>query len=382
MKGVFAAMETEQKSERQKEAGKQRASQGRQWWPTRPFGFAYAVGIPVLNDDGNQKVNDKGHRVWEVPPRPVLDANKIPTLDATEAGLIREAYRSILAGGSLRGIANEWNSKKLATPKGNTWTGTQVGQLLANPRNAGLRTYGYRANKRIGVGEDLELFEAAWPAIVTRDVWEGVSAILADPERRNGTSRARKHLLSNIATCSECQKGMGSGVTNAGTKIYRCNQPGCSKVSRDKERVDAMVTEAVVWRLSREDAADLVVDRSREDLADLQAQADALRASIKKAEAEYADDVIDGRMLKARKEKANQKLAVVKAQLQDANRAEIFEGLSLGTDLVDAEFDGLTLDRKRTVIRALLTVTVLPTSTRGRTFNREDVDVVFRQPLG
>ena len=51
MKGVFARMEMEQKSARQKRAAKQRAEQGTQWWTARPFGFAYGEdGRPVLKD--------------------------------------------------------------------------------------------------------------------------------------------------------------------------------------------------------------------------------------------------------------------------------------------------------------------------------------------
>ena len=35
-----------------------------------------------------------------------------------------------------------------------------------------------------------------------RHLWRAVADKLADPKRRTGISRARKHLLSNIAKCS------------------------------------------------------------------------------------------------------------------------------------------------------------------------------------
>ena len=44
---------------------------------------------------------------------------------------------------------------------------------------------------------------------------------------------------------------------------------------------------------------------------------------------------------------------------------------------VDAAFAGLELDRQRTIITALLTITVNPTG-QGRAFDRRNIDVLFR----
>ena len=68
----------------------------------------------------------------------------------------------ILAGGSLYSVAKQWNAEGITTSQGNTWTGKTVRQNLLNSRNAALRSY---------QGEVLEGVTAAWPAIVTEDVW-------------------------------------------------------------------------------------------------------------------------------------------------------------------------------------------------------------------
>ena len=44
-----------------------------------------------------------------------------------------------------------------------------------------------------------------WDAIVDEETWRGVRDMLANPVRRTGASRARKHLLSNLAKCAESE---------------------------------------------------------------------------------------------------------------------------------------------------------------------------------
>ena len=112
MKGVFARMEIEQKTARQKRAARQLAEHGRQWWPSRPFGFLYDDGVPVLDADGNPVTHPRtGRPRFNPPPRPVLDGDGRLRLDRAEAKLIRDAYTSVLAGRSLKSIARDWNAK-------------------------------------------------------------------------------------------------------------------------------------------------------------------------------------------------------------------------------------------------------------------------------
>ena len=68
-------------------------------------------------------------------------------------------------------------------------------------RNAGLAVY---RGDPVGEGD--------WPAIVDRDLLDGVRAILTRKDRRiGGTSSGRKHLLSGLAVCGKCGQTMGSG---------------------------------------------------------------------------------------------------------------------------------------------------------------------------
>jgi DNA invertase Pin-like site-specific DNA recombinase len=361
MKGVIGIAEVERKTARQKLAMRQLANAGRLWWASRPFGYC-ATPDPITGG-------------WWVVKHDAVAKTTIYNeirLHDDEAPLVEAAYDAVLKGFSLHSIATAWNDAGVRTPKGNIWRGAQLRQLLLAERNAGLR--------QVPGDDEIAYIEGNWPPIVTEDMWRGVCGILADPKRLHGKSRARRYLMSGIAVCGRCTHPLTSGVTTGtARRKYECRQPGCYGVARDAERVDAMVIEHVVGRLSSPDAQELLLDRERDDLDQLQAEVDALRAQITAAEHEYDDGVIDGHRLQARKDRVNEKLAPIVATMQDAERVEVFEDV-IGPD-ADEKFDRLDLDRKRAVIKALVTVTVKPSSST-RVFHRKDLDVVFRQPGG
>src|SRR5262245_35268018 len=361
MKGVVDVTEVERKTERQQLAMRQLAKAGRLWWASRPFGFD-ADPDPITGG------------WWVVKHDTVAKTtvfNEI-RLHPTEAKLLKAAYDAVVKGCSLHSIVTDWNKAGIKTPKDNIWRGAQLRQLLLAERNAGLRQVPDDDS------DDVAYIKGNWPPIVSEDVWRGVCGILADRKRLHGKSRARKYLMSGIAICGACKHPMTSGVTtDAARRKYECRRPGCRGVARDAEHVDAMVVEAVVARLSRPDAAELLLNCECEDLDELQAQADALRAQIIAAENEYDEGIIDGRRLAARRERVNEKLAPIVARMEDRDRAEVFEDV-IGPD-ADEKFDRLDLDRKRAVIKALVTVTINPTARgTGRVFDHRKVVVKLR----
>jgi DNA invertase Pin-like site-specific DNA recombinase len=333
MKGVFARMEMEQKSARQKREALQRAEAGTPNWNVTPFGYRKTTkGIAL-------------HR--------------------THATMVRDAYAAVLAGTSLHAISKQWNAKGTKTTRGNAWSGATVRQLLLAYRNTGLREY---QGKPIGDGD--------WPALVDRDIFDGVRAILTEPGRRKGgTSSARKHLLTGIAVCGKCDKLMGSGVADAGgRRVYVCKH--CFGCTRDMAGVDRLVIGLVVERLSRPDAVELVVSRDRPDVAELRKKATALRAQISQAEHDYDEGLIDAHRMNAKIARVTEKLGPITTQLNDRHKARTFDGIPLGADpkRVGEAFDALPLDRQRSLVAALLDITIKPTGSQGTGFHPETVD--------
>ncbi|BBY82959.1 hypothetical protein MPUL_41170 [Mycolicibacterium pulveris] len=299
---------------------------------------------------------------WNVVPFGYRKTSKGIALHAKHAKMVRDAYAAILAGTSLHAIAKQWNAKGATTTRGNTWTGATVRQLLMAYRNAGVREY---KGQPVGDGD--------WPAIVDRDVFDGVRAVLTEPGRRKGgTSSARKHLLTGVAKCGKCGKAVGSGAAVAqGRRVYVCKR--CFGVTRDMAAVDRLVVGMVVERLAQPDAAELLVSRDAPDVTELRKRAAALRAQIAQAERDYDEDLIDAHRMNSKIARATAKLAPIEAQLHDSHRARVFDGLIDAKD-VGTAFDALPLDRQRAVVDALLTVTILPAANKGTGFHPDSVE--------
>jgi DNA invertase Pin-like site-specific DNA recombinase len=331
--GSVARGEVERKSARQKAAAAQRAQNGQAWWPSRPFGYA---------------------------------DNKGTALNPDEAPLVANAYRFVQLGGSLNAIAKEWNAAGVKTPKGNSWRGAQVRQLLVNPRNCALRFY-----------EGAEIGAAGWPAIVDPDTWRSVVAILDNPDRRSGPTRGRKFVLSGIALCGVCDAPVKSGFASAtSTKrpIYLCKDG--FHVSRRMDEVDDWVVEHAVERLSRPDAINVLVNSERPDVDALRAEADTLRARLNDLAVEFADGDLTAEQLRIVNGRVKSKLAEVERQLFDADAYQVFDGL-IDPDLTRERFDALPLPRKRSVIDRLMTVRIMPAG-KGKVFDPKRVVIEFK----
>ena len=327
MKGMFARLEVQHKSKRQKAANAQRARAGKSW-VHRAFGY-----------DGNEVV-------------------------PSEAKAIRAAYTALLGGDSLLGIARHWNTTGVPTVRGARWTGGVVRQILLNCRYAGLQKH---------QGEILEGVQADWPAIVPRDTWEAACTVLSDPARHSGKTTGRKHLLTGLAVCGLCHRTMGT--TQRATKtcgkrvVYQCKRDGCMRVVRDLHNVDDLVTSLVCERLAMPDAAaalapptvDTALDRDR---------VTTLRARLDSLANDFAEGDLTSSQLKTATARIKAKLAEAESKLLDANQSRVLDGL-VGEPDAAQRFAALPLDRQRAVIDALCTITIEPSTKPGGQFDPE-----------
>lgn len=345
IKGAVAKSEAERKSARQIAEAKQRAEAGQNWSSRRPFGY-YAGG----------------------------------ELHPIESAELKSAYELVLSGHSLHSIVSGWNQCGIKTTLGNTWRNTnQLTTILKNPRNAGLKSYRPRGDGK--AGRAAILGEGDWEPIVTRDVWQAVNDILADPSRRP-RDVVRKHLLSAIALCGLCAaSGKLVGVKPFTTKpprrkyVYRCRE--CFKTVQVMDDVDEHITELVVQRLSLPDAAELLVDQRHPDLDAKRTEAKALRARLNSLAIDFADGELDKEQLRAATSRIKSSLAAIEQVIEDANRARLFKGV-VGEDAV--RFPGLPLERRRAIIKALMTITLLNTVVSGP-FDPDTSLVVEWQPM-
>lgn len=333
--GAVARYESEHRSERVRRAFLQNAQQGRRAGGPRPFGY---------EDDG-------------------------VTVREPEAAAVRAAVESILAGASLRSVARDLTATGLTTTmKARSWDAHAVRAVLLRSRNAGLRDY---QGQVIG--------PASWPALVPEEQWRQVVAILTDPARRTSPSDARvKWLGSGIYVCAGCDRpSLRVSTAGRGIPCYRCpGMPGTTgHVVRVAGPLDAYIQAIIVERLSRPDAVELLAPAAPEvDLPALRAAANAARARL----AEIAEMLGEGELTRAEAQiargRASARLERAEAEIAGATAASPLTGLADAPD-AGAAWAGCDIGRRRAVLDALMTVTVLPVVRPGQWFDPATVRI-------
>lgn len=340
MLGVAARHESEQKSERTRRAQQQAAEAGRWLGGGRPFGWQ-------LRDGGSA------------------------VLDRTEARVLRGAAGQLLAGASLGSIVDGLNARGVTTSTGRPWNYTSLRQVLIRARNAGLSTFG---GEIVGA--------TTWPPILTEETWRAVAGLLTDPTRRRSTSNRLRWMLAGLALCpcgSTVRSAMVASNRAAGTTrtVYRCRERGPGHVARAAVPVDDFVAALVVARLSRRDARGLLRDE-RPDAEAMRNEAVALRARMVEAGDMFADGELTRVQLERITSRVQRQLDNVEGRMATSGPGSLLVGLVSARD-ARMVWERLPSERRRSVVDALMTVTLLPSGKRGKVFDPELVRVEWRR---
>jgi site-specific DNA recombinase len=268
----------------------------------------------------------------------------------SEAELIRQACRDVLAGDSIRSIARRWNERGVPTAgRASEWSTRAVWRLLTRPRNAGLMKW---RGQVVGA--------ASWEPIVDEATWRAVVRTLEDPARRTTPGSVRRWLGSGLYVCGVCDE-RSLGVRKAGSggtrRAYRCG-PG-RHVTRDAEHLDAYVAEHVVARLSRPYARELLHDNDREDVAKMEAELLAKRGELDEWRAAAGAGEVTLAAFRPVEQRLLGEIAEVEGKLIRPDRALILRDLIEAPD-VGVAWLATPLERQRAVLAELFTVTVRP----------------------
>lgn len=309
--GATARYEVDHGIERQRRA-KQRSAEAGKWrGGRRPYGYE-ADGVTVRPD---------------------------------EADAVAAATTSLLAGASLRGLVREWNTAGRRTTSSNLWATNSLRTTLRRWRNAGL------------IEQHAEVIGAAgWPAIVPEAQLRALRDLMDNPGRRsNVANTARRWIGSGLYRC-ECGFTLICSASNK-SPSYRCRD-GCRRLSRRQVDVDAFVTAVIAERLRRPDLADLLRRDDDGQLAQLDAEAVALRSRLDSLAGLFAQGIVDAQQLTEGSKEVKRRLDEVREQT-----AAMYSGTALA-GVADADDPGAAwldapLDRKRAVLDALATVTLL-----------------------
>jgi len=321
------------------------------------------------------RVHKVGRGEWVGGRRPFgYEVNGV-TMIEVEAKALQRAASQILAGISLNAACNDLNKRGIRTSTGKEWKPTELRRVLLRPRNAGLsqhRTCGKQQEpgKHHHTAKCVEIVgKAQWKPILAEDIWRGVCAVLDDPARRTNTTTAHRWLMSGRARCGApvedaiCGSPVRSFSSTAKRRhskpVYTCKTG--KHVIRNAVEVDAYIEEIIIERLSRPDAAELLVpdQASDVDVAGLHAQDAALRARLDELGRLAGEGVIDaGQLVQATAAIRVQREEITNA-LAAASRGSVLAGVADAPD-PGKVWAGLDLSRKRAIVDVLIDVVILP----------------------
>lgn len=114
-------------------------------------------------------------------------------------------------------------------------------------------------------------------------------------------------------------------------------------------------------------------------MGQLRSQARALRARLDEIAAEFADGSIPASMVRTMTTRTTDRLAAVESLLADAGRVSVLAPLVGAADVREV-WDGLDLDRRRSVIDLLMTITLHSPGmgAHARRFDPNTVEITWR----
>ncbi len=282
-----------------------------------------------------------------------------------EAEVVRRIFDRFTAGDTLRGIAADLERDGIRTRRGGGWSPSTVSSILRNARYAGRSVY-----KGADVGA------AIWPPLVSPAQFSAVAARLDDPRRKTrGEDTARRHFGSGLYYCTCGLRVRSSSGMRNGAHRYTCRQ-GC--FYRSGRPVDEFVLALIREWLGQPDLRDLLaqpVDQPR--LKELTAERKDLGNQRLRAEADYDDDLIDGRRYRTKIDKINARLAAIRAEEAKIVGRVGADSVFLHEDPV-AAFDASPLAIQRRVADTLMTITLHRGAHGRRAFDPESVRVDWR----
>lgn len=282
-------------------------------------------------------------------------------LDETEAKIVRECVRRVLAGETVRSIAKDLNRRGIKTSTGNAWHPGPLRNMLAGTRIAGIRTH-----------HGVVTAKGTWTAIIDEDTHRRVVATLANraPIGRRGRT---PWLLTGLLRCGRCGATLtsntdSSGKTNLATRRYKCRKApgyhGCGRLVIKAEPLEELLGDLATERLADVEAR-RHADAGTDDDGEL-AELDRIAAKRIALADDYAADKI------SRETKNEEAAALDRRQREVETRLAAKVRASAPLDFVIAEgFIGrpwadLEPDEQRIVLDALVNhVTVGPATTIG-----------------
>ncbi|GLZ01711.1 recombinase family protein [Actinoplanes sp. NBRC 103695] len=321
---------------------------------TRPFGFC--LGPPKLPQGSTSDEHPcpwHGGRACKAGITPI----------ASETSIVVDCTERALQGVSFKLMAAELRRKGVPTVTGASWSAGTLREILLRPRNAGLVVY----RKKI-----VEGVVAPWKPIVPRHVFDALQLKLTHPARHTGPGPAPKWEGSGLYRCGICTPPGSSTERPVTCQVkeqtrkprYRCKAH--AHLTRDVGQVDRWIHAHILYALTHPRAYELLMPATPDvDVKTLSTE----RAAIVERLKSYARDEILGRRTPEQVTEATlvgrQRITEIDGALSASVTGDPMADVLNAPDPV-AAWAAAPLANRRLIIDRVCTVTILPTTRRGR----------------
>ena len=275
--------------------------------------------------------------------------------DEYEAGLIREAVSKVLAGSSIRSIAEDWNRRDIATPYANSqqaagkygWQPQQVRRIITNPAINGRLIH---RKQDVGPGN--------WAAIVDDTTFHRLISMIAINKTPKRNSEGTLYLLSSgLLTCGKCGGPMQAmRVIRQNRRAYRCayNQ----HLLRDMTLLDAYVERTVIsW--VRNGTLTLPEDQSSEQIVSAHQEQAALRQQVEDALEQFKTGNLSALLLGRIEADANARIERIQKSIRIANIPTSVVDLVTSDD-PESYWLSISPEQRREALRCMVRIVVHP----------------------
>lgn len=185
-------------------------------------------------------------------------------IEPAEAQIVRELFRRLNAGHTLRAIAADFDARGLSKRDGEPFTRTTLRTMALNRAYIGERVHDpARATVRQGrLSPRAVVTQGVWPPIVDAPLWTAVHRLLTDDARVTRRPGRAVHWLGGIAVCDVCGGGMRARVRKDMAEpewFYVCH--AATHVAVPYRDLEWVAEEALLVYLGREDVAKALTSR-------------------------------------------------------------------------------------------------------------------------
>ncbi|NUW33646.1 recombinase family protein [Nonomuraea sp. SMC257] len=373
---LSASYESDHRGERVSDARKRQARNGVYGGGIRPYGWGVDTGrVRSVCINPRAPISERRYE-----DRPVLDMTQHNEEEAAE---IQRWAKELLAGVPTDQLLRDLAKRGVKTASQNDgrslkrrgkvmeaqgWSARTIKQILTHPRTSGHAVHQGKIVRR-----------DAYKPIIPEDTRQALITLFADPARKKSPGNTPRWLGSLIALCDRCDDGTVATVRNnsRGEPVYRCRSKGHCLAKA--EALDAYLARVLVKRLSREDVQDLLPVNVDVDVAALREEIVTLNQAKKNAARKFALNQWDEETADEVITTATARIAEIRETFRQASADSPLAEFAASDD-AQRTWDGLSLGRKREILKLLVTVKLLPTDRRRNVPVKDCVIITPNKP--